>query len=91
MRRLRLEAAEPRQSRWPVSQRHHLDLCEHTCNRCDNNQELARCGRAAREEGSLQTFDPNQVSFDEGLDRSRAAADRANLDTCRLITEALGA
>jgi len=27
MRRLRLEAAEPRQSRWPVSQRHHLDLC----------------------------------------------------------------
>jgi hypothetical protein len=29
----------------------------------------------------MQTFDPNQVSFDEGLERIRAAADKAGLDT----------
>jgi redox-sensitive bicupin YhaK (pirin superfamily) len=34
----------------------------------------------------MQTFDPNQVSFDEGLERIRAAAEKADLDTRRVIT-----
>jgi hypothetical protein len=34
----------------------------------------------------MQTFDPNQVSFDECLERIRPAAEKADLDTRRVIT-----
>jgi hypothetical protein len=31
-------------------------------------------------------FDPNQVTFDEGIERLRQAVDRAKLDTSRIVT-----
>jgi hypothetical protein len=35
---------------------------------------------------TAEKFDPNQVSFDEGLERIRTAVDRVGLDTRRIVT-----